>query len=109
MQRIFLHGLGQRAADWAEVTGALTKPEGVLCPDLFPLIAGKEAVYDSLFGRGADSISCIRQDNGLWHMVLKMDDGAASYETWEERDGFLILIDCGEGSVSLQEEGGQGE
>lgn len=68
-----------------------------------------QAVYDSLLGRGADSISCIRQDNGLWHMVLKMDDGAASYETWEERDGFLILIDCGEGSVSLQEEGGQGE
>ena len=49
MQRIFLHGLGQRAADWAEVTGALTRQEGVFCPDLFPLIAGKEAVYDSLY------------------------------------------------------------
>ena len=63
-------------------------------------------VYDSLLrqvGGDPGRLTCIRQDNGLWHVTAEAENGALFYETWKERDGALILFDCGEGQYSLRQ------
>lgn len=42
------------------------------------------------------SLSCLKRDNGLIHVMLTGQNGA-SYEIYRVSDGALVLIDCGDG------------
>lgn len=47
MNTVILHGLGQGPADWEPVLRNLGG--GAVCPDLFGLLQGREAVYENLY------------------------------------------------------------
>lgn len=49
MQTIFLHGLGQTADSWDNVLARLDASVSLVCPSLFPLLAGKKASYQNLY------------------------------------------------------------
>ena len=49
MTTIFLHGLGQTAASWANTIAALPQDWDYRCPELPELLAGKQATYQDLY------------------------------------------------------------
>lgn len=60
------------------------------------------AVYKSLLrqaGNDAVKISCLRRENGLIHVTFS-DGDTRFYETYEIRDGKLLLTDSGDGGYS---------
>ena len=46
--KILVHGSGHRAASWQETVSHLDDKEGLLCPDLCSLLAGRAASYGNL-------------------------------------------------------------
>lgn len=63
MSYIFAHGLGQKAESWDKTTAALDLDGEVLCPELMPLMDGKESVYNNLYA--AFSRYCNNVDDKL--------------------------------------------
>ncbi len=46
-------------------------------------------------------LSCVRQDNGLFHVMYRDRSGSACYETYRVREEALVLIDCGTGGLPI--------
>lgn len=49
MKKILIHGSGQKASGWNEMISYLAEREEYLNPDLFRILAGKEATYENLY------------------------------------------------------------
>ena len=63
MNCIFIHGLGQKPSSWDKVISLMPEQLHVACPDLFALINGMEAKYQSLYR--AFSAYCTKQAEPL--------------------------------------------
>lgn len=50
MYRIFIHGLGQGPASWADTLAALGQGPELACPDLAALLQGEACTYARLYG-----------------------------------------------------------
>lgn len=49
MEKIFIHGLGHKAASWEETMKYMKDRNGILCPDLSSILNGKEATYFNIY------------------------------------------------------------
>lgn len=74
---------------------------GMPAEDILAFENGK-AVYASILrqaGNDAGRISCLQRENGLIHVTFS-DADQCFYETYEVRDGKLVLTDSGEGGYT---------
>ncbi len=46
--KIFVHGLGHKAASWNKTISYMLNNEDIVCPNLASILEGKEASYENL-------------------------------------------------------------
>lgn len=70
MKYIYLHGLGQNADSWNQVTSATEVLENSICLNLVELVKGKEATYSTLYAAFSEMCNAENEDIVLCGLSL---------------------------------------
>ena len=70
MKYVYLHGLGQNADSWNQVTSATEVLENSICLDLAELVKGKEATYSTLYAAFSEMCNAENEDIVLCGLSL---------------------------------------
>lgn len=54
MKKIFVHGMGHKAASWEQTVSRMKEGEEILCPELSALLGEKPATYGNLYASFAE-------------------------------------------------------
>lgn len=49
MQKILIHGLGQKSSSWENVLKLSADSSQISCPDLWPMVSGEEYTYENIY------------------------------------------------------------